>query len=197
MSSDLDPPTRRLDPAGPPPAGSVPPGGSVPPAGSVPPGGPGAPPPGVVPEEAYVHPAIADQLRSLRTMLALVGVLAAAALGVGLWALLTQEEESDAQRGASAASVEALETQIEEVDSRVDDRATKGELARVTDDQAELEQQVSDLESQVEQASRAGGNTDELTQAIEDLQGDVQQLGERVDAVEQQQGEAGGTGDTP
>src|SRR5918994_2943954 len=44
---------------------------------------------------------ILGRLRSLRTAVTMVAVLAVLALGPGVWALLTQEEEGDARQGAS------------------------------------------------------------------------------------------------
>jgi hypothetical protein len=47
-------------------------------------------------EPAWVQEVL-DRLRSLRTAVALLGVVAVAALALALWALLMQEEEGDAR----------------------------------------------------------------------------------------------------
>src|SRR5688500_16071991 len=68
---------------------------------------------------------ILGRLRSLRGWLALVGVLATAALGVGLWALLSQEEEGDAQQGASQQRVQTLEDRVDKLESETEDAASQ------------------------------------------------------------------------
>ena len=139
---------------------------------------PAAPPPGG-PEDPYED----DRLKSLRTWLAVVGVLAVAALGVGLWALLTQEEESDAQQGATAASVSSLRERVSDLESDVEDLATKSSVSKVREDQADLEKQVDELGK----AAEGGEDTDALKQSVDDLEGEVEQLQQDVDDLRAQQ----------
>jgi gas vesicle protein len=133
---------------------------------------------------------ILDRLRSLRTGLALVGVLATAALGVGLWALLSQEEEGDAQQGASRERVQSLENQVDELESQTEDAASQSSVDRLRDQQQELEERLSAVE---EQSSDDGGAEDvqadvrELSDAIEQNGQAIEQLDQRVGDLEQQQ----------
>ena len=172
-----EPPTRRIDP--------------VPPTQH-----------GVVEREVYTDDAawrqeIVDRLGSLRTAVALLGVLAAAAFGVGLYALLSDEDtsEGDGRRGASPARVADLEERVDRLESQVEGRATDGDLD-------EVRQDVADLEGQVEEASQAatqdqdGGDTAELQRAIEDQTAAIEDLQGRVEQLEQQQAAGGGT-ETP
>jgi gas vesicle protein len=134
--------------------------------------------------------AILDRLRSLRTGLALVGVLATAALGVGLWALLSQEEEGDARQGASRERVQTLEDRVDEVESDTEDAASENAVERLRDQQQELEERLSAVE---EQSSDGGGAQDvqadvqQLSDAIEQNGQAIEQLDQRVGDLEQQQ----------
>lgn len=163
MGADYDPPTRRL------PAQPVAPVAA----------------PGYEPPEHE----IARRLRSLQSVLAFVGLLAALALGVALYTLLTDEdrEDGDGRRGASTTQVERLESRIDELEDDVDDRATKNSVSELRDDQQQLGEQV-------EQAAGGGEQGDEVNAAIEDLQGDVQQLQQRLDDLAEQQAAGGDTG---
>jgi len=139
-----------------------------------------------------------DRLNSLRTAVVLLGIVAVAALGVALWALLTQEEESDARRGASVEQLRDLEERVEELEQDVDQAAPRDALSELSESVESLDERVGTLEDRVEQQGDGGASE----QAVEDLQGDVQQLGDaveqlgdaleeldqRVEAVEQQQG---------
>jgi chromosome segregation ATPase len=159
VSYDREPPTRRIPPA---------------------------PPPGGVRETEYVvdpeREDLRDRIRSLRTALALTALLAAVALGVGLYALLAEDEDEPGRRGASPARVSALDDRVDELEDRVGDRATKNALAR-------LEQRQEELEGQVDQAREAGGDTEALQQSIEQLNTDLQALEQRVDDLAAQQDE--------
>jgi hypothetical protein len=57
-----------------------------------------------------------DRLSSLRTAVVLLGVLAVAALGVALYALLTQEEEGDVRR---QGDIQQLGDAVQQLDERV------------------------------------------------------------------------------
>ncbi len=170
MSSPRDPdePTRRLPPTH----------------------GPPAPPPRVHEREVAVEPdddivwreEIVDRLNSLRTAVVLLGIVAVAALGVALWALLTQEEEDDARRAASAQQVRNLEERVEELEQDIDRAPSRDALSQLSETVESLDERVGAVEDRVEE----GGGT---SAQVEDLQRDVQQLGDAVeqlgDAVEQ------------
>ena len=115
---------------------------------------------------------IVDRLRSLQFGVVLVGILAAAALGVALWALLA-EDEGDSQGGASAARVRALEDRVDELEQRAGDAASSDAVASMRDRQRQLDERLSALEDQ------AGGN------AVEDTQADIAQLSDGVDELGQ------------
>ena len=117
---------------------------------------------------------VLDRLRSLRTAVGLLGVVAVAALGVALWALLTQEEESDARRGASSERVRDLENRVDDLESRLTDAASGDSVDRLRDAQGRLEERVQAVED------RVGGPS---AGAVEDLQGDVGQLGDAVEQI--------------
>lgn len=132
----------------------------------------------VVTEDDLRHQQLLDKLRSLQTALALVGVLAAAALGVALYAVLSSDEEGDG-RGASSSRVSQLEEDVDRLNERVEDRATENSVS-------ELRQDVEELNGDVEQAQSEGGGAEEATQAVEDLRGDVDQLEQQVEDLAQQ-----------
>jgi outer membrane murein-binding lipoprotein Lpp len=129
---------------------------------------------------------IVDRLSSLRTAVVLLGILAVAALGIALWALLTQEEESDARRGASADQVRDLEERVEELEQDIEQAPSRDALSQLSETVESLDERVGAVEDRVERQGADGGASE---QAVEDLQGDVQQLGDSVeqlgDAVEQ------------
>jgi outer membrane murein-binding lipoprotein Lpp len=126
-----------------------------------------------------------DRLNSLRNAVVLLGILAVAALGIALWALLTQEEESDARRGASVDRVRDLEDRVEELEQDVERAPSRDALSQLSENVESLDERVGALEDRVERQG-AGGASE---QAVEDLQGDVQQVGDAVeqlgDAIEQ------------
>ena len=133
---------------------------------------------GPTPAEADLR----DRLRSLQTALAFVGVLAAAALGVALWTLLSEDEEGDG-RGASPQRVSRLQDRVATLEERVGERATKNSVSDLRGD-------VDALESDVKAASEGGEATEETQAAIETLQGDVEALEQQVaDLAEQSSAE--------
>ena len=160
MSMDPEPPTRRIPPTAPPP---------------------GAPPARVVAEDPRLLD-LEDRVRSLRAWLAVATVLALAALGVAAWAIISKEEEDDTRAGASRASVNRLETQVEDLEAQVDNRATKESVSDLRAEQEELAEAVQQL-------GEGGGDTDELAQSVTTLSDDAQELAARIDELEQQQAE--------
>ena len=153
-----------------------------------------APPPRAYEREVTVAPddyvwreEVIDRLNSLRTAVVLLGIVAVAALGIALWALLTQEEEGDARRGASVSQVRDLEQRVDNLEQELDNVPSRGAVSQLSDSVDSLDERVSSLEDE-------GGDASATQQAIEDLQGDIQQLSdsvqqldERVQAVEEQQ----------
>jgi DNA repair exonuclease SbcCD ATPase subunit len=129
---------------------------------------------------------VIDRLNSLRAAVVLLGILAVAALGVALWSLLTQEEESDARRGASVDRVREMEERVEGLERDIERAPSRDALSQLSETVESLDERVGAVEDRVERQGADGGASE---QAVEDLQGDVQQLGDAVeqlgDAVEQ------------
>jgi hypothetical protein len=128
---------------------------------------------------------VLDRLGSLRTGLVVVAVLALAALGVALWALL----DNDADReDASRARVERLADRVDRLESQVAETASEGGLAAIRDRQAALQRRIQALRVTVEESQAAAQNVEETTAAaVEALQDSVDGLEQRLEAVEQQQ----------
>jgi hypothetical protein len=128
-----------------------------------------------------------DRIGALRTGLVLVGLLAAAALGLTIYHMLTDEDQSgnDGTRGASSTRVTQLENRVDDLESEVDDRATKSSVSELRADQEELAQQVE------EAGQAADGGADAAD--VEALQQDVQTLEQRIEELEQSQQEEAAT----
>ena len=146
------------------------------------------PPRGTVRETEYVadpeREELRDRIRSLRTALVLTALLATAALGLGLYALLADDDEEDTgRRGASPARVSNLDDRVDELENRIDDRATKNSVEQLEDRQQELA-------TQLEEAGNTG-DAEELQQSVQQLSSDVNALEQRVEEIEANQ--AGGT----
>src|SRR5688572_21591205 len=102
---------------------------------------PTTPPPGggayereVVVEDPYRIEILLDRLRSLRTAVAIVGVIAVAGLAVAVYTLVTMEEESDAGGGPSRQQVANLDDRVDALEDEVGDRATKADVNRIAGD---------------------------------------------------------------
>ena len=132
---------------------------------------------------------IVDRLRSLRTAVVLLTLLSLAALGVGVYALLTQEEESDTRRGASVERVRDLEERVDAVESEAEDAPSQAAVGRLRDQQRDLEERLSDVEEQSDDSGVEDVRSDmqQLSDAIEQNGEAIQQLDDRLSDVEQQQ----------
>ena len=130
------------------------------------------------PEDYIWREQVLDRLNSLRTAVVLIGILAVAGLGVGLWALLTKEEESDARRGASASEVRNLSDRVDQVEQDVQRAPTRGALTQLSRSVDSLDERVTKLEDSV-------GAQQSTAQAVEGLQSDMQQLSDAVDQLDQ------------
>ena len=166
MSLPPDRPTERLQPQPPP-----------------------RPPRAPVVEERYVAPAadpnaillrLEDAVNSLRTGLMIVGVIAVAALGVAIYALLQDDDGGSATRGNAAS-----ESRVSQLDDRVDRLSRQVQDARAAarnDDTAELGDRVEALEGTVKQLADRPAPGDatqavqELSDRIDDVAADVEQL---------------------
>jgi polyhydroxyalkanoate synthesis regulator phasin len=114
-----------------------------------------------------------DQLRSLRTGLILLGVLAVAALGLGLWALLTAESVDQSRVAVQASRVRELERRVDAIQRTAARAPSAGDIAALSAQQRTLAQSVSQLE-------RTSAQT---TAQVDALRARVQRLEQRVDAL--------------
>jgi peptidoglycan hydrolase CwlO-like protein len=132
-------------------------------------------------EELRFREDIRDRLRSLKTAVVLLAVLAVVALGIAIWALLGSQDTADTQ-GASASRVSALENQVDDLEADVKNSASKSDLQQLSKREQELAAKVDDLDKQVTQTADAVGT---VSKDVQTLQQDVEDLQGRVDALEQ------------
>ena len=132
-------------------------------------------------EELRFREEVRDHLRSLKTTIVLLAVLAVVALGVAIWALLSSQDSGEAQ-GASASRVSALEDQVDELADDVQNAASQDDLQQLSRREQELADKVDDLDQRATQTSE---DLDTVTQDVETLKQDVEALQQRVDALEQ------------
>jgi hypothetical protein len=132
-------------------------------------------------EELRFREDVRDRLRSLKTAVVMLAVLAVAALGVAIWALLSSQDTGEAQ-GASVSRVSALEDQVDELSDDVKNAASKDDLQQVSRREQELADKVDDLDTRATQTSE---DLATATQEIETLKQDVADLQQRLDALEQ------------
>jgi len=179
MSYDEDPPTRRLPmpPREPHPREPTPPRDALPPSEQRPPAGA---------NDVQLY-ALEQQVRSLRSWLVGLALLAVVALGVAAWALVSSGGDDDS---SSARTPAALRSSVERLEERVDDRATKGDLSDVKEEIAELKTTVSEASSAADDTT-----TTSTTEApdVSGLESSLSDLSSRVEALEQAAGAAGGT----
>lgn len=128
-----------------------------------------------------------DAVSSLRTALAIVGVLAAAALGVAIYAVIQAEEENDGRAGASSGRVADLDDRVDRLSRQVREvRAANGGDAE-SGDLESLRGEISDratkaqvdaLSAQVEELADTGSGegTSALEQRVDTLADQVEDL---------------------
>jgi predicted RNase H-like nuclease (RuvC/YqgF family) len=143
-------------------------------------------------EDPYRTELLLDQLRSLRTALVIVGLIAVAALAVAVYTVLTKEEESDTQAGASRQQVDHLTGRVDALESDVKDRATKDEVNQVADDVQALSNRVDKLAKQTQSADSSGtdkearSSIDQLNTNVQTLSQSMKDLDKRVRDLEDQ-----------
>jgi uncharacterized protein HemX len=126
-----------------------------------------------VSDEALWREHIYDRLRSLTTAVTLVAIVAVAALGVGLWALLADPRD-DTDR------LRRIEQRIEQLEAQ--QRPATDDLAAVRQRQQALDERLRALE---DQADEPAAETEAMIEAIESTQQSVAQLEQRVADLEQ------------
>lgn len=146
-------------------------------------------------EDPYRTEILLDRLRSLRTALAIVGVIAIAALAVAVYTVLTMEEESDAGGGASRQQVANLDDRVDALEADVKDRATKDDVNQITADVQALSDRVDQVAKQARSAvssddsgtdEQARSSIDQLNQNVRTLTQSLTDLDERVRDLEDQ-----------
>jgi methyl-accepting chemotaxis protein len=146
-------------------------------------------------EDPYRTEILLDQVRSLRTALAIVGVIALAALAGAVYTVLTMEEESDAGGGASRQQVANLDDRVDAMEADVKDRATKDDVNQITDDVQALSDRVDQVANQARSAAssdnsgtdeQARSSIDQLNENVQTLTQSVADLDERVRELEDQ-----------
>jgi polyhydroxyalkanoate synthesis regulator phasin len=124
-----------------------------------------------------------DAISSLRTWLVLVGVLAVAALGVGLYAVLSNDNGTT--RGAASADrVSRLNDRVDRLSRQVQQlRSTSGGTSALSRRVDELSRQVAALRGQ----GAGGSSSTDTTQALQDLNKRVDDLSRQVQQLGQTQ----------
>jgi hypothetical protein len=138
-------------------------------------------------DDPYRTEILLDRLRSLRTALAIVGVIAVAALAVAVYAVLTMEEETDAGGGPSRQQVADLDDRVDALEAEVEDRATKDDVNRIADDVQALSVSVERAAKQAQSAASSDSGTDEQARSsINQLNQSITELDQRVRDLEDQ-----------
>jgi peptidoglycan hydrolase CwlO-like protein len=132
-------------------------------------------------DELLFREEVRDRLRSLTTAVAFLAVLAIAALGVAIWALLSSQDDGGTS-GASVSRVRALEDRVDRLAADVENAAPQDDLQQLDRRQQELTDKVDGLDEQVTQTAE---DLENVPQDIETLKQDVDDLQQRVEALEQ------------
>jgi len=122
-----------------------------------------------------------DSIQSLRTGLMLVGVIAVAALGVAIYALMKEDDGTTASNSSAASDsrVSQLDDRIDRLSRQVQDARSEASGAG---DAAALDDRVAALEKTVETLADRPAPGDatqavnELSDRIDDVTADVEQL---------------------
>ena len=136
-----------------------------------------APPPAV--DVTAVLARLEDAISSVRTGLMFVGVIAVAALGVAIYALMKDDDTSSRAGGATSARVATLEDRVDRLSRQVQSARAS---ANNSDDTEAIADRVDALERTVKtladrpQPGDATQAVRELSDRIDDLAADVEQL---------------------
>jgi polyhydroxyalkanoate synthesis regulator phasin len=160
-----DRPTERLQPAPPPPQYER----------AVDPRAP------VATDATLLFTRLQDAISSLRTALVLVGVLAVAALGVALYAVL-RNDNGTTRGAASADRVARLDDRVDRLSRQVQQLRSSSSGTRALSRRVdELSRQLATLRSQGANGSSSTDTTQalrDLNKRVDDLSRQVQQLGQ-------------------
>ena len=112
-------------------------------------------------------------------------VLALAALGVAVWALLHDNGGGTRRQGVSAARVRALENRVQRLEQRV---PSQQDIASLRDDVQAIAKRVAAAEAAATAAQR---RADTLDQRLHEDRQQLRDLQRRVDVVERAQAQSG------
>ncbi len=125
-----------------------------------------------------------DQIRSLRTFLALLTLLSLGALGVGIYALLKAKDNEDQSASQSRVAriddrVNRLESDVKRKGEETDVSRLEGRLSSKADASkvSQLDQRVTQLRTQVQ---AAGQSKTDATKSVTDLSDRVDTLSRQV-----------------
>ena len=127
-----------------------------------------------------------DTISSLRTVLAVIGVLAIVAIGLALYAVLRDDGSTGTTPGAASAD------RVARLDDRVDRLSRQLQKLRSGSSNPNvLARRVDDLSKEVDalrsQGGAGGGASSDTTQALQDLSQRVDDLSSQVDQLSQNQ----------
>lgn len=135
------------------------------------------------PADQHWVASLEDQIRSLRTFMALLTLLSLGALGVGIYALIKAQDNED--KSASQARVARIDERVDKVESDLrrtseenDPSRLEGRISRKADasDVSQVRQSITQLRTQVRTAGEGDADS---AKAVEDL-------GDRIDALSRQ-----------
>ena len=135
-----------------------------------------------------------DQLRSLKTMVALIGVLSLLALGAALYALLGDEEDVDST-GASRDRVAQIDERVDRLESKAGEASEESDVAGLEKelsgkaDQGDVEQLSADIE-ELRAAVEEGGTDEAVTQELDSLRQGLEALAAEVEELRAEQQQA-------
>lgn len=122
---------------------------------------------------------VRSRIRSLATAAAVVLTIAVAGLGVALWTLLSADDD---RTGASAQRVALLEQRVQQLESLMDDTASRDGLAAVREQQRLVARRLESLNATLD---RPTDDVASLRTAMDATRQAVEQLDRRVEYLEQ------------
>lgn len=129
-------------------------------------------------------PLLMDQLRALRTWVAVVGVIALAGLAVGIYTLVTkQDKDNNNHHAATSSEVNALSDRVDKLEADMQNTASKDDVKSVSDD-------VQSLSAKVDKGAKdqqARDSINKLDQNQQSTNQTLKDLDTRVKALENNQ----------
>lgn len=128
-----------------------------------------------------------DAVASLRTWLAVVGLLAVVALGASIYALTREDDASNGSRRglASDERVSRLDDRVDRLSRQLQGVRASGAASKDDADTTALGDRIDELEKTVQQLSDRPAT--DATQAVEELSGRIDDLAQDVEQLKQAQ----------